>query len=193
MVYRAAALRQVGGFDESLGYGYDNDLSYRLRAAGYRLRYVPAAQSTHRWRDGLAGYVRQHMGSATAGSTLAAKHRGRLTGDSGSPAMMMAHPATFQAVALGLLASAGVLPAFAPASLIRRLEHRCSWHLPLNGVGLGARAARRFGDSGAAVVSGRAPRARPCLEVAAIAVWLVRRVAGAHPPAAQHATAACRR
>jgi glycosyltransferase involved in cell wall biosynthesis len=35
--YRAEALRRVGLFDEELGYGYDNDISYRLKGAGYRL------------------------------------------------------------------------------------------------------------------------------------------------------------
>ena len=39
--YNAAALHQVGLFDERLGYGYDNDMSYRLRAAGYRLAHLP--------------------------------------------------------------------------------------------------------------------------------------------------------
>ena len=34
--YRADALRRVALFDESLGYGYDNDISYRLRAEGSR-------------------------------------------------------------------------------------------------------------------------------------------------------------
>ena len=32
------ALHRVGLFDEQLGYGYDNDMSYRLRAAGHRLQ-----------------------------------------------------------------------------------------------------------------------------------------------------------
>src|SRR5437899_66946 len=32
VAYRLDALRRVGFFDEQFGYGYDNDLSYRLRA-----------------------------------------------------------------------------------------------------------------------------------------------------------------
>ena len=39
--YRATALHQVGLLDESLGYGSDNDLSYRLKAAGHRLVFCP--------------------------------------------------------------------------------------------------------------------------------------------------------
>src|SRR5690349_13364394 len=52
-VYRASALHWIGLFDETLGYGYDNDVSYRLQEAGYRLRIERTAQSLHRWREGL--------------------------------------------------------------------------------------------------------------------------------------------
>ena len=61
-VYRAAALHQVGLFDESLGYGYDNDISYRLGKAGYRLAFCRGAHSIHRWREDLAGYLTQQYG-----------------------------------------------------------------------------------------------------------------------------------
>ena len=37
-------------------------MSYRLRAAGYRLAFCPAARSAHRWREGLAGYLVQRYG-----------------------------------------------------------------------------------------------------------------------------------
>ncbi len=56
--YRAEALRRVGLFDESFGYGYDNDMSYRLADAGYELRFCPDAKSVHRWRETLRGLPR---------------------------------------------------------------------------------------------------------------------------------------
>jgi len=179
VVYRAAALRQVGGFDESLGYGYDNDLSYRLRASGFRLRYVPAAHSTHRWREGLAGYLRQQYGFGYGRLDLVAKHRGRLTGDSVSPAMMMAHP-VFTALALALMAGSIVLPAFASATaasgglLLLGLAAERAW--------VGARAARRVGDW-VPLLFPVVHLVRDLAWVAAIVVWLIRRVAGArsHP------------
>ena len=59
----------MGLLDESLGYGYDNDLSYRLSAAGHRLVIRREAASVHRWREGLTGYLSQHTASATAAST----------------------------------------------------------------------------------------------------------------------------
>lgn len=45
---RGAMLDEVGGFDPSLFLYYeDTDLSWRLRAAGWSVRYVPDAQATH--------------------------------------------------------------------------------------------------------------------------------------------------
>ena len=92
-VYRATALHQIGLFDESLGYGYDNDVSYRLRAAGYRLRFCRGARSVHHWREGIGGYCRQQYGLGYGRLDLISKHPRRATGDNVSPAPMMLHPA----------------------------------------------------------------------------------------------------
>ena len=178
VVYRAAAVRTVGGFDESLGYGYDNDMSYRLRAAGFRLRYVAAAHSTHRWREGLAGYVRQQYGFGYGRLDLVAKHRGRLAGDSVSPMVMMAHP-VLTALAVAMMAGAAVHPVFSPGAsigllLLLALAAERAW--------VGARAARRFSD-GVPLLFPLVHLLRDLAWVAAIAVWLTRRAAGArtHP------------
>jgi GT2 family glycosyltransferase len=49
MLIPAAVLREVGAFQEDLfAYVEDLELSLRLRAAGYRLLYVPAARLLHR-------------------------------------------------------------------------------------------------------------------------------------------------
>jgi GT2 family glycosyltransferase len=46
---RMSAVREVGGIDADLFLYYeDTDLSWRLRAAGWTVRYVPAARATHR-------------------------------------------------------------------------------------------------------------------------------------------------
>jgi cellulose synthase/poly-beta-1,6-N-acetylglucosamine synthase-like glycosyltransferase len=90
--YRVDALRRIGLFDESLGYGYDNDASYRLRAAGYRLAFVRAARSSHRWRDTPVGYFWQQYGFGYGRLDVVAKHPTRLAGDAVSPARMMSHP-----------------------------------------------------------------------------------------------------
>ena len=52
---RRARWPRVGLLNEALGYGYDNDLSYRLGAAGYRLLFCRDARSRHRWREGVVG------------------------------------------------------------------------------------------------------------------------------------------
>ena len=110
VAYRTSALHAVRLFDERLGYGYDNDMSYRLQAAGYRLRFCSAARSRHRWREGAAGYLVQQYGFGYGRIDLVARHRRRFAGDSVSPPMMMAHPLVM-ALAVALLVLASVLAA----------------------------------------------------------------------------------
>ena len=98
--YRAAALRQVSFFDETLGYGYDNDMSYRLAAAGYRLMFCREARSVHRWRETMWGYLGQQYGVGYGRLDLIAKHRGRAGGDDVSGLRMILHaPAMLCALA----------------------------------------------------------------------------------------------
>ena len=91
--YRLSALHAIGLLDESLGYGYDNDLSYRLQATGYRLAFCRAARSRHRWREGLAGYLAQQYGFGYGRLDVVARHPEPLYGrrrvaraDDGAPA-----------------------------------------------------------------------------------------------------------
>src|SRR4029078_3388594 len=104
--YRAEALRHVGYFDESLGYGYDNDMSYRLRAAGYRLLFCREAESVHLWREGIAGYLVQQYGFGYGRIDLVARHPRRFAGDRVSPTVMMLHPVM---MVIALAAVAGPL------------------------------------------------------------------------------------
>ena len=98
--YRAAAVRQVSLFDETLGYGYDNDMSYRLAAAGYRLMFCREARSVHRWRETMWGYLAQQYGVGYGRLDLVAKHRGRAGGDNVSGLRMILHaPAMLCALA----------------------------------------------------------------------------------------------
>ena len=110
--YRADALRGVGGLDERIGYGYDNDLSYRLLAAGHRLVFCRDARAVHRWRDSARGYLRQQYGLAYGRFDVVAKHPRRLTGDDVSGPGMLLHvvgmTVALPAVAVGaVLALAG--------------------------------------------------------------------------------------
>ena len=94
---RRAALEQVGGLDERFFlYAEEFDVCYRLRRAGWRIRYLPQARAMHlggqtttktvrhfifmvqSWRSNFA-YIRKHYGSgsecilsiAVAGGALA--------------------------------------------------------------------------------------------------------------------------
>ena len=175
--YRAEALRAVGFFDETLGYGYDGDLSYRLSAAGWRLAHCPEARSLHRWREGLAGYVRQQYGYGYGRLDVVARHPARVTGDSVSPASMMAHPMVML-VAIGLLLTGAAAAALdfhrggmlvAGATLLALLVAERSV--------AAVRAWFRFKDP-AALLFPALHLVRDCSWVAAIVVWSARRLTG---------------
>lgn len=173
--YRAAALRAVGLFDESLGYGYDNDMSYRLSAAGFRLAHCPEARSSHRWRSDLASYVAQQYGLGYGRLDLVAKHPRRMHGDQVSSLSMMAHaPAMLLALVCGL--SAALVASVGGPYL----------HLALLGAGLlgllaverfvaGLRAAQRFRDA-AGLLFPVAHLLRDLAWASAIVIWGVRRL-----------------
>jgi len=172
-VYRAEALRQTGGFDESLGYGYDNDLSYRLIRAGWRLRFEPDATSEHRWREGLGGYVRQQFGFGYGRLDLVARHPERLAGDAVSgPAMMIHAPATLGA--LGALCGAAVAAmADYPSTWLTSLAVLVLLSLAAERLAAGLRAARRHRDA-AGLLFAPVHLLRDVAWCAAIAVWALR-------------------
>jgi glycosyltransferase involved in cell wall biosynthesis len=176
-VYRIAALQQIGLFDETFGYGYDNDVSYRLGAAGFRLAFCREALAIHRWREDVAGYLRQQYGFGYGRIDLVVKHQGRYRGDDVSGPFMMLH------APLMLLA----LAAFAAAGLLAALHG--PWRIPaLAGAGLvallaaeralaGLAAVRRFSNP-AGWFFVPAHLARDLAWAAAIVAWCFARLAG---------------
>ena len=169
--YRASALHAVGLFDERLGYGYDNDLSYRLTAAGYRLEYCATARSVHMWREGAAGYLRQQFGVGYGRLDVVAKHRSRVRGDTVSNSVMMAHaPLTLLALAF-VLAGTQLPAAAAFGTVILAL-------LALERVVAGIGAARLTGDP-VALAFPATHLARNLAWCAAIIAWSARRLSGA--------------
>lgn len=181
-VYRREALHRVSLLDETLGYGYDNDLSYRLVRGGYRLRFVRAATSIHRWRESLSGYIRQQYGLGYGRLDVVAKHPHRAGGDEVSGPLMMLHAPLALFVLLGfaatgLAALAGgawsrvvVVPAVALA--VPAAERLVA----------GAMVASRYRDP-AGLLFPLAHLLRDFAWAAAILVWTFRRLAGraAHP------------
>jgi glycosyltransferase involved in cell wall biosynthesis len=171
--YRASALHQVGLLDETLGYGSDNDLSYRLAAAGHRLVFCRDAVSLHRWREDVAGYVRQQYGVGYGRLDLLARHPHRVGGDDVSGTLMMAHgPLTFAAMA-GLLAAAAAASAGLPWR-VAALASLCLLLLLFTERTLaGVAAWRRSGDR-STLAFGLAHLLRDAAWVAAMIVWTVR-------------------
>jgi cellulose synthase/poly-beta-1,6-N-acetylglucosamine synthase-like glycosyltransferase len=177
--YRADALRAVGLFDEALGYGYDNDISYRLTRAGYRLVICRQATSTHEWRDDFRGYVRQQYGFGYGRIDLVFKHRGRLSGDDVSPVHMMLHAPL---MAVGIVAGGAALalalaPLGHPSTLATWLSAGIILALAVERCVAGARAAARFRDP-AGLLFAPVHLVRDVAWTAAIASWIVRRVSG---------------
>jgi len=175
--YCADALRQVGAFDETMGYGYDNDMSYRLSAAGFRLVICSQATSQHHWRTSWRGYLAQQYGVGYGRLDVVAKHRRRVAGDAVSPASMMAHP-------LLTLCSLGIA-ALAPTAAWLGLDWRppaavalgLVTALTLERAVVGLRAARHFHDW-APLFFPVAHLFRDLAWTVAVVVWCWRRLAG---------------
>jgi glycosyltransferase involved in cell wall biosynthesis len=175
--YRVAALRAVGFLDESLGYGYDNDLSYRLTAAGHRLVLCRAARSVHRWRQTPRGYLVQQYGVGYGRLEVVARHPRRILGDDVSgpgmilhaPAMLAAWTLLGTAVVVGL--AGGAWRPFGAASAA------VAGVLALERMVAGVQAAARFRDPAGL---GFAPvhLLRDTAWAAALGVWATRRLRG---------------
>lgn len=87
--YRRAALEKTGFFDPVFVYGYDNDMSYRLQKAGYKLVFRRDALCDHYWKADIAGYMKQQYRSAYGRMQLIQKHKDKISGDSVSGLRMI--------------------------------------------------------------------------------------------------------
>lgn len=78
VVCRTDALRSIGGFDESLRFGEDVDLVWKLDAAGWRCRYEPTVEVEHDPRSGWWAWVRQRIDYGSSAAPLSRRHPGSL-------------------------------------------------------------------------------------------------------------------
>ena len=143
LVVRAAAFDDVGGFDETLRFGEDVDLVWRLDEAGWRCRYEPAATVRHAPRPTVGARLRQHAGYGTSAAPLALRHPRNL-----SPVHANGWTAAvWAAVVAGHPVAAVVLAAGTALRLPRRLPGvpaERAVRLALEGH---ARAGRQFADA----------------------------------------------
>ncbi len=72
LAVRRAALG--AGFDESLRFGEDVDLVWRLGRAGWRVRYEPSVQVTHPSRADRRSWLRQRFDYGSSAAPLATRH-----------------------------------------------------------------------------------------------------------------------
>jgi GT2 family glycosyltransferase len=72
---RKSVIEEVGGFDESLIPGEDIELVYRIKQAGYGIRYVPDAFVWHKRRGSVKGFVRQIFSRGYGRVELGRRHR----------------------------------------------------------------------------------------------------------------------
>lgn len=73
---RVSAVHDAGGFDETMRWGEDVDLVWRLVAAGRRCRYDPSVTARHDVRPGLAAVLVQRFRYGSSAGPLAARHGG---------------------------------------------------------------------------------------------------------------------
>jgi mycofactocin glycosyltransferase len=175
--YLAEALHTAGLFDESFGYGYDNDVSYRLMKTGYRLRFCPAARSVHRWRERLRGYLVQQYGQGYGRLDIVWKHPGWVAGDTVSPSMMMAHAPLMTGAMTSGLASLALRVAGLPWRPALWVAGMIVGGLAMERLVSGVRAAVRHRDA-AGLLFVPLHLLRDAAWAVAIVVWTARRLAG---------------
>jgi glycosyltransferase involved in cell wall biosynthesis len=180
--FRAEALHQAGGFDESLGYGNDNDMSLRLRRAGWRLAHCRQARSFHSWRDSFAGYWRQQYGFGYGRLDVVARAGGRVTGDRVAPWPMMLHPIAMAIAICALVVGAGLSAAGSTGRPAVMFGLALVVLLAAERALAGLRALWRFGDR-AALFFPVLHLIRDAAWVSAIAAWSWHRVLGRAPSA----------
>jgi cellulose synthase/poly-beta-1,6-N-acetylglucosamine synthase-like glycosyltransferase len=175
--YRTEALHRAGLFDESFGYGYDNDMSYRLMNTGYTLRFCPGAKSVHRWRETLGGYLRQQYGQGYGRLDIVWKHPRWVTGDAVSPSAMMAHGPLMTAALGAGIASLALGLAGLPWRAAALVAAVIAGGLALERLVAGIRAAIRHRDA-AGLLFVPLHLLRDAAWVLAIVTWGAHRLAG---------------
>ena len=119
LLARRAALGN--GFDETMHVAEDVDLGWRLAAAGWRVRYDPAARVAHEHPARTGQWLRRRAFYGTGAALLATRHGGAV-----APVVLAPESALAWALAVaggrrGRVAAAGVL-AFTSLRLARRLR-----------------------------------------------------------------------
>jgi glycosyltransferase involved in cell wall biosynthesis len=82
VLYRRRVLEEVGGFDASCRWAHDAELAYRVRKAGYRLRFEIDSRVGHFHPIELRGYLAKQREQGYWRVMLYRRHPERMAGDS---------------------------------------------------------------------------------------------------------------
>lgn len=74
LAVRRRAIESCGGFDETLRFGEDVDLVWRLADAGWSVRYEPTAVVSHPPRASYPAWARQRFDYGRSAAPLSARH-----------------------------------------------------------------------------------------------------------------------
>jgi mycofactocin glycosyltransferase len=180
---------EAARFDESLRYGEDVDLIWRLLEQGHRVRYDPRVTVGHEEPHGWPALLRRRYAYGTSAAGLEVRHPGRV-----APLVLVAAPT---AVVVAVLARrpGWAVAAFAAGYADIALARRASG-LPVTGIArpLATGIRETFVGSGRWVLqfalplalAGALPRARRLVTLVTLAAWIgaapVREWVRARPP-----------
>jgi len=86
--YRAAVLKAAGGFDETIHYVEDQELSFRLAAAGHKLVFQETAVVTHQHSNSLRRYCRKKVMIGYWKAQIMRRYPDRIIKDSHTPQVL---------------------------------------------------------------------------------------------------------
>jgi cellulose synthase/poly-beta-1,6-N-acetylglucosamine synthase-like glycosyltransferase len=105
--FRRADLVRAGGFDVRLRQCQDQELSFRLAAAGVKIRFVEEARTYHLHAERLGSYLRKKYRIAWWKVAVLRRHPRKIASDSHTPqALKLEMPAAVEALGFALAAPA---------------------------------------------------------------------------------------
>ncbi|MCA9944073.1 MAG: glycosyltransferase [Anaerolineales bacterium] len=107
--YRAAALQAAGGFNEAIRYVEDQELSFRLAAAGHKMVFQETAVVFHQHSDSLPRYFRKKVMIGYWKAQIMRLYPERIIKDSHTPQVLKLQMGLV-ALCLGTLFASFVLP-----------------------------------------------------------------------------------
>jgi len=117
LMARTEAVAGTGHFDETLRWGEDVDLVWRLAAAGHTVRYEPVSHAHHPVRTSIGAVLRQRFDYGTAAAPLARRHPGAVPPVAVSPWSAAAWLLAAAGQPVSALAVAAISTAQLPAKL----------------------------------------------------------------------------